>query len=711
MSRTKSLAVIIASFGSLLLAVAPNMVAPAIAADGTMDVAAEARRAVQSRDEQRVKEIAKQISTLAPAIKTALLNEWRPLLRSSDWQQQSAAAVAIGALGAMAAPAVPEMVRASDAEMENVSWAVEAAIGSIGKPAVPYLAEALKRSPRDIKHGWHLMSMVKRLGPNGAELAPHVVPFLYDGANTGAVQALKSMGPAAVPAICRAIENDGQGMITVYAGETLEAFPTQAAPILGRMVSGSNPIAAKNASYILSHLPKVGPSAATGLAQGLLAENTASTARDALVKCGAPCVPDVLEVLGNSSQVVRLRTLEVLRKMGPAAAKAMPKLTTMLPVASPASLKSTVAATMLSIDASSKPAQDALMALLSSSKSDERRDAAIALAQAKSNGSALTGKLAQLLRDPDSPVRIAAAGALGAIGSRASAAVPALIQAATSEHPSVTNAFERFGMTSDVQGAAVSALAEIGDSSQGALSVLSDAISKPGMNTEQIFASFAKMGPRASSVVPLLVKLLQRKNYGQTEEVIDALAAMRTSASAALPELNRIALDKSASSFHRKKALQAIDAIETSVPKKQQLARAVIGEFELREYATSMLSKYPSGDGANLKLLVDGLNDGNLEVRWRSIEALGNMGASAESAIPIMLKQNLGCSFMPDQRSRAWKAIRQIDPTGAKTIPLLQKSLKDAFEVRSAVELLEYINSPAARQLATETRAKWKLRD
>jgi hypothetical protein len=62
------------------------------------------------------------------------------------------------------------------------------------------------------------------------------------------------------------------------------------------------------------------------------------------------------------------------------------------------------------------------------------------------------------------------------------------------------------------------------------------------------------------------------------------------------------------------------------------------------------------------------------------------------------------------QRELAFEAIKKIDASGEKVIPLVKPGLESPFEVRSAVELLEFIGSPQTKELASATITKWKLK-
>lgn len=590
------------------------------------------------------------------------------------------------ALPALAQPSADAMLRevVSSARIGNMDGCKDLAKRFAAMPEperkkfLAGMAKELDAAPRDIRHGFWLLSAVRELGPQGVSLAPNVVPFLFDGANTGSVSTLQAMGPGCIPAVCRALETDKKGFVPVYAAETFEAFPAAAEKPLSKLITSGNPLAAKNASWVLAHLPKLTNASAPGLAMQLANPELCGHAKEALVKAGATAVPDVLEVLGSGDTNTQIRGLEVLRLIGRPAKIAVSKVGGMLG-SKDETVRRQAAATILCIAPPDSPEF------------------------VKSQN-----MLLKMLTDPQSSVRVLGATSLGEVGPPAAFAVLALIAAAKSEHPPAVNSFESIGMTHEVQAAAIRALAKIGDSREAAVDVLTVAAVKDQWAAEEALDSLKKMGRKAKRAVPTLVKALSVPRGPHKQELIETLTAIGPDAGAALLELRKIIADRHAA--YRDEALLAIDAIDTDVNRKREEAKTLTADSQLHSQAMAMLAKYPMREKADIQILLNGLKDSNMEAKWHAIEALGNAGPAAEPAIPILLKDNLGCSFMPDQRSRAFKAIKQIDPTGAKTIPLLNKSLNDCFEVQSAVELLEYIHSPQTIQLAQVTRAKWKLK-
>ncbi len=91
-----------------------------------------------------------------------------------------------------------------------------------------------------------------------------------------------------------------------------------------------------------------------------------------------------------------------------------------------------------------------------------------------------------------------------------------------------------------------------------------------------------------------------------------------------------------------------------------------------------------------------------------AIRALAKFGPDSAEALPILLQDHLSTSYTEEYRSLAFQAILKIDPDGTKTLTLTEKNSEDANRVRSTVELLEFIGSPNALEVARKTRERWR---
>lgn len=660
------------------------------------------------------------IQNLSAAEKSQLVNDLAPYLDSQQWQQQCAASHVCGVLGPAAASLASKVLNAMDAKMENVAWEAAPAVGKMGPPALQAAAVALKEAAKtfngsNIDH--HMLHLVKALGEAGPAAAPYsasIVPFLDNGYNTGAVEALKRIGPAAAYAVCDGLATDNKGIITVHACPVLESFGAPAATALGKLMKGNNELARKNASYVLSHTSLGKSSTPESIFRSLKDADatTVSNAVKTLKAIGPSATPDLVELLPDSNKTTVSNVLDILSSYGPRAKQAMPALNSLMKNGD-LNARLAAASTVLSIDSHNTPAANLLIQSLSKGADvNERIEAARQIARAGSAASACVSALIGGSTDSSPIVRAACATALGAIGPSAHQAVKPLLTAATSNHPAVRSDFEAIGYDSSVWSAAIQALGKIGPAASEAVPTLAKMLADPNKSALQseILRALLELGPSASQAVPDLVKLLD--GPAAKEPILSVLKAMGPKAKPALPAIQRV-LDNPRSSHDRLAAFDAIISIETDPARRNEYVSKALtsSDSQLKSAALKMAASQSTSllSAAQIDQLIRGLSDSNYQVRMDSLNALVKVGPRATAALPLLLKENIGSSYNAQQRALAFQAIKNMDPDGKLTIPLIQPNLNDPFKVRSTVELLEVIGSTEASQLAKATRERWKL--
>lgn len=669
---------------------------------------------------REMKPLADRLSALPEKDKAKVLAALQPLLRSDNWEIQANTIYLLGALGPTAAPAAADILKAMSARMENVAWEAPAALNKIGPMAVPQIILALKASQKDSEHKEvsHLNSVVKAMGPKATATAPYIVPFLSDGHNTGAIDALNSIGTAALPAICQGFESDPKGMIAVHAHfvfEKLGVAPSTKAVM--QYLNGKCTAKGKsNALVALMHMKSPPDKSIAPKLCSIMAEGNSDTLSDAtqlLIRIGPAATNDVMELLSNRDQQVKDKAQEILRSFGPvktAGASPVNVLVNKLN-AQPAQEAATTAATILKIDANNGPATDRLKKMLNSKTPDDVRVALQALPKAGAGGKALTGDLVRILEHNNTNDRGLAATALGEIGPGAKSAIPALITAAKIKHPIVVMGHEGFDETSNVHQAAITSLGKIGPEAKSAIPLIVDKLqdTKENYLHKCCYEALSNMLPASTSTVPPLVHLLD-SNKDEREEIIALLQKMGSKAQAAEPALRKIALDTRQGRL-RKQAYETLLAVQPDANKTAGDTKALLldKDSEIKEMAIKQLIKHPSSDKAIVDALLDGFKSNNYSVKQLSLEALSKVGAPALEILPKLIKENTGSSYSQPQKDLAFAAIKKMDPKGEKTIPLIRGALNDAFQVRGTVELLEYIGSPETKSIAAETRTRWKL--
>lgn len=664
-----------------------------------------------------LKQFEGDVEKLGAGERKQLLQIAMELLKSDDWRQQANAAYICGLLGEEALPAVPLLISSMEAKMSNVAWAASAAIGKIGRKAVPQVISALQSAQEDKRAARNALLAVQHLGPQAVEAVPSIVPYLSDGANSGAVKALKKIGSPAVMPLCQSLAKSEDSRSFVYASEVLQPYPEEASSGLTLLLRSKTSAAVSGAAYILSQIADKQYSTCIPALVPLLRSSDPKTwqpASRAMVRIGPACAKALSPLVQDDDIEVQHRVTEILGQIGPEAGQSNSALQQALSSNNP-DTASSAAGTLLRVQPGNHEALQKLLSLLGSEDVKLRMLACKALAQAGPQAAGALPNLIKALKDPDPHVREAAAIALGAIGPAAAPAVPALCEAATSTHPPINYGWELIGMDGAIHQACVIAIGNIGPKAASAIPTLLKILDEQAStrsNASLVFRALSNMKGAAAPALPAIVKQLNNK-WLQKNEVIDTLLSIGTSnASIAIPELEKIVDDKT--SIYRKSAFAAIMQFERNPGKKSALAARYLNDsnFELRAAATNAFSEFPTAINASesIPILIEGLKSNQHSIKLSSTKALGAIGPAASEALPLLLKDNLGSSYMRDQRKLAFEAIKNIDPDGAMTIPLLAEPLKSPFSVRAAVELLEFIGSKPANDLATSTRERWKIK-
>jgi outer membrane protein assembly factor BamB/HEAT repeat protein len=184
-----------------------------------------------------------------------------------------------------------------------------------------------------------------------------------------------------------------------------------------------------------------------------------ATAEAALVQGEARSLPLLRRLLSRDDEALQLRTLEIIRRIGP-------------------------------------PAMPLLVELLGDERIFIRRNAIDALIDLTPHTESVQPALRRALRDEDADVAGDAARALGALGKRATPSVRALVRTLSHENPYV-------------RVYAAEALASIGPTAAAATTDLARAVSDPipGVRWAACEA-LASIGPAARSAVPQLIEAL-----------------------------------------------------------------------------------------------------------------------------------------------------------------------------------------------------------
>lgn len=269
----------------------------------------------------------------------------------------------------------------------------------------------------------------------------------------------------------------------------------------------------------------------------------------------------------------------------------------------------------------------------------------------------------QQLADPDPRSRLHAAEAIGAFGSEARAAIPALIKALSDNGPQVAVTARR-------------ALTRIGPK---AVPALTAALEKENNDVRWWAAqALGEIGPSAAAAIPALIAAL----HDRSEAVRDTGApeALGKIGPAAIPAL-LVAL-RDADAFVRAGAVRALGRMgppaKTAVPRllellndRNQPVKTANGTtfYPVCFAAATALGQIGAEPQAAVPALVTLLGDGNAWLRQTAIEALTDFGPAARTAVPALL------TALNDKGEevavRAAMALGAIGPAAAPAVPAL----------------------------------------
>jgi HEAT repeat protein len=212
-------------------------------------------------------------------------------------------------------------------------------------------------------------------------------------------------------------------------------------------------------------------------------------------------------------------------------------------------------------------------------------------------------------------------------------------------------------------------------------------------------AAYVKVWP----CLPTLVRSRLPRAVLAKDVRMNAVAMLREmgpAAKAAVPELAERLKDKEGSiRLHSAIALGNIGpAAQAAVPAVKPFLR---GSHTVRVYTANALWKIEHKAGEVLPILEAGLQEENAPFRWAAAVFLGEMGAAAAEAIPLLEKAVKSAD--KDTASCAVQALAEISPD---TVPILIDTLGDSdagMRISACVALRKI--GPKAKQAVPALRA------
>lgn len=584
-------------------------------------------------------------ATSAAASETASLEQLRAALAAAQGEDARVFAVdAIAALGPQARGAYEDLVKATADASSRVRWHAARGLGLIGEDAVaavPLLAKLLDDTdPIVATQAAAAIGLIRA----DDEITPEM-PAADRAAYDGAFKALAAKMTHADPRVRRAV---------LRAIAVLEPDENKLAPIVGERLADADPSVVLPA---LHSLADIGPEAVPVLVKALdnpRARYWASVALAEIGAAAAPAVPALRAGVAAGEPEERMQSIMTLAAIGDASRPAIDEIAKALD-AQENSLRFAAAFALGRLRAKEadaaleKAATDAdpflaaiaswararihpddkqlvgaavekLTAGLAGGKPAVQTAAISAISDLKGSiddatEKRLTDEFVRLLSSPEADVREAAAAAL------------------VREGPLAVDALEKALANPDVRGIAMEILTAIGPVSKGALDSFLKALADPDPSHRGDAAiAIAAVGPDAAEAVPALQAMLTSTDGppGLRYAAAYALGRIGAAAKPAAPDLQKLA--------------GSDDELLATV--------ATWASLKVEPANTALFT-------SAVPLLRKALRGGEQLARLEAAVALGDIGAPAADAVPI-LELVSEEDPAPAVRAAARRALEQI---------------------------------------------------
>ncbi len=521
--------------------------------------------------------------------------------------------------------AVPSLIAAFKTPGDTIQFRIASVLGEIGPPALPYLVEALKDNDPLIKAG--AASAIAGMAPLAPRAIKQLVHNLEDKneiVSSAAANALVAFGSSAVPALVNAAKNPNRSH---------RYLPMH---ILARM----GPKARAAIPTFIEHLNAPETSLVSEAITGLFHQGAAS----------ASAVPALLEILQNKTAANRRNAIRTLGSIGKQAQSAIPALVDILS-SNEDELHLDAAAALGNIGEQADSVIPALRPKLNSSDRFLPVEAALAILKFKNEahkelplilpviqtnmedrrlwvavprlGKSAVPELARILRSDTLKNRILAGSLLLEFGPDCEPVLPELISYLQDDSPEIRRiaimVIGRIGPAANeavdhlivrlsdknpsVVSYAINSLGEIGGASAPAVPHLMLHFEGTARTREQVLNTLGQIGAPADEAVPKLISIFLQPEITGRRGALDALIRMGPKAAAAITPLLTYTSDEEV----RADAARALSMMDS-------------------EFAVVALPE-----------LIQASSDTSLMVRLNAIQALGNLGAKADSAIPRLL--------------------------------------------------------------------------
>lgn len=524
------------------------------------------------------------------------------------------------------ADAVPNLVDALGDKRVDVRRSAAMALGPMrvgDKMVVVGLAYALKKDEDDLVRQ-HVLSALQQLGAAAKEAAPALQEALADiniNVRQGAFYTLQGMGIDNRPGLKKALDHkDAKIRVNIAAlMMTTGIDPELALPVLTAGLKEKDPSLRMQAAHALAITNRERDKVVPVLIEGLKIDSVpirlqALQALQNMGPAGAAAALPILELFEDKDPQVRQQALYTIQNIRPDAKLVLPHLTKMLKHEDPTVRQQSIGA-LQNLGGDLKAVKDDLMPLIKDKDVNVRTSVLPLFGRMGEAGIPI---LIEGLEDKEPQVRWTSAQALQSMGAAGKKAIPHLLAGIKDENVNVRHN-------------CIFALTNMGN--EGA-----DALVKSIPDFKDVDARMVAMqqliyGPHRAKVVPMVLEGLKSKD-----------ATMKLSCVQMVQNIGRL---KEAWTL----LVELVEDKDANV--RQSAAFAVVNQGpEGWPALEKIFSKTPDA-GVKLAIvqtfqnygfqpkdsigkLIDCLKEKNPQLRWMTCHVLGNMGAAAKEAAPLL---------------------------------------------------------------------------
>jgi HEAT repeat protein len=482
---------------------------------------------------------------------------------------------------------------------------------------------------------------------------------------------------AAVPRLVHTLRDPVPAVREAAAYALGEIGPTsweQTLPsLLTLLTNDEEPLVRRSAAYALGqfgkNLPTASPEQVGAVRDALakaLSDSDAAVRQNAAwavgrlgTELGKPAVPALARALQDADALVRRDTARALGDLGPGAHAAVPAMVRCFNrrEEDPAIRKTVLHALVRVLGPEDRAAAAELKSALTESDPEIVRTAALALGCiGGSAGAPAVPVLCEILQDPESNNRAAAAAALARIGRDAAPAVPTLDKALADRSPVVRRN-------------AALALARIGPKAEPAMPNLIRLLTPEQPDEVRLYAmeALAFIGPAVEAVIPDLLRVLKDdSNWRVRQRAVMAIGRTRKlDGPGILPAFEAVLAttdEESALVRYETAILLGIRLGPRAPDKTIDLLEALLKDPSVQIYTGASASIRSAGQETGKgSSTVTPKHSG--DARWRAAQALGHIGPKAARPEILRLLEEGTESADPDMRDNSTYALRVLKGT------------------------------------------------